>query len=228
MISAQLFDGWRPKAIVFDCDGLLMDTEPCWTVAETAVFARRGMPFGIEQKALLIGKSLEDAGETLAAAFGEAGSGPALAAELLELVESIASQQALAHAGARDLVALLEDARPIAVASNSARKLLDIALRRGGFEGKFPCSFAADEVEAPKPAPDLYLRACERLGVAPSDTLAFEDSMTGLRSARAAGLKVIGVPSLLNVTLPADAIFTSLEDRNLVEWAKALCGHRSD
>lgn len=220
----QLFDGWRPKAIVFDCDGLLMDTEPCWTIAETAVFTRRGMPFGLEQKALLIGKSIEDAGEALAIAFGETGQGPALAEELLGLVEGVVSEHALAHAGALTLVEIFEGAVAIAVASNSPRRLLDMALHRGGFKGKFPCSFAADEVEAPKPAPDLYLRACEELGVAPTDALAFEDSMTGLRSARAAGLKVVGIPSLPNVTLSADVIFASLEDVNLIAWARDVCG----
>ena len=59
--------------MVFDCDGLLMDTELCWTVAETELFARRGLPFGPEQKALMIGKSLPAAGAAMAEAFGEPG-----------------------------------------------------------------------------------------------------------------------------------------------------------
>jgi beta-phosphoglucomutase-like phosphatase (HAD superfamily) len=58
MTSAPALYSWQPKAVVFDCDGLLMDTEPCWTVAETELFARRGLQFGAEQKAFLIGRSL--------------------------------------------------------------------------------------------------------------------------------------------------------------------------
>lgn len=61
---------WTPQAVVFDCDGLLMDTEPCWSVAETELFARRGLPFGPEQKALVIGKSVAAAAETMAGVFG--------------------------------------------------------------------------------------------------------------------------------------------------------------
>ncbi|HEX5287328.1 MAG TPA: HAD-IA family hydrolase, partial [Streptosporangiaceae bacterium] len=71
---------------------------------------------------------------------------------------------------------------------------------------------------APKPAPDMYLRACELLGTDPADTLAFEDSMTGLRSARAAGLRVVGVPTLRDGEFPADLVVDSLQDAGLLAW----------
>jgi beta-phosphoglucomutase-like phosphatase (HAD superfamily) len=69
-----------------------------------------------------------------------------------------------------------------------------------------------EEVESPKPAPDLYARACERLAVAPSRSVALEDSPPGVAAARAAGLYVIGVPSVPGVVLPADRVFDTLED----------------
>ena len=77
-MARQTFDdavpAWRPEAIVFDVDGLLVDTEPCWTVAETELFRRRGRPFGDEEKALLIGRSLAAAALTLADEFDEPGN----------------------------------------------------------------------------------------------------------------------------------------------------------
>ncbi|GII65320.1 haloacid dehalogenase [Sphaerisporangium krabiense] len=211
---------WQPKAVVFDCDGLLMDTEPCWTVAETELFARRGLPFGVEQKALVIGRSLPDAAEAVAELFQEPGRGPAIADELLGLVAEVVGSRAEAMPGAHDLVAAVASAVPVAVASNSPRALLEAALLRGGFTGVFPVSIAADEVDDPKPAPDMYLRACEMLGVAPGDALAFEDSMTGLRSARAAGLRVVGVPTLHHDDFPADQVVASLGDDGLVGWVR--------
>jgi len=209
------FADWAPAAVVFDCDGLLMDTESCWTIAEAAVFARRNLGYGAHEKALLIGKSVPDAGIQLATLFNEPQSAAALAEELLQLVENIIAEHAKPFAGATEIVSALNGVIPMAVASNSPRRLLDIALSRGGFVDILPLTIAADEVGAPKPAPDLYLRACEMLGVHPHTAVAFEDSFTGATSARVAGLKVVGVPSLAHVELPADIVFPSLSDPRL-------------
>ncbi|HET8938036.1 MAG TPA: HAD family phosphatase [Polyangiales bacterium] len=207
--------------MVFDCDGLLMDTEPCWTVAETALFARRGLPFGVEQKALVIGKSIPAASELLADLFGQQGAASAIADELLTLVAEVVTAQAQVMPGASLLVELVKAAGlPFAVASNSPRALLEAALARGGFTGTFPVSIAANEVERPKPAPEMYQRACTMLGVAPQDTLAFEDSLTGLKSAQAAGVHVVAVPTLRNQVFPADHVANSLLDTDLSDWIR--------
>jgi HAD superfamily hydrolase (TIGR01509 family) len=204
--------------VVFDCDGLLVDTEPCWTIGETQLFARRGIGFGPREKALLIGKSLPTAAEGLAELFGAPGTAAAIAEELMLLVEQAVARSALAMPGALDVVAAAARRVPVAVASNSPRAMLDAALRRGGFDGTFPVSVAADEVVAAKPAPDMYLAACEALGVPPDRCLAFEDSMTGLRSAQAAGLRTVGVPTLRHEPFPADLVFESLADGRLLAW----------
>ena len=209
---------WQPKAVIFDCDGLLMDTEPCWTVAETEIFAKRGLPFGDQQKEQVIGKSIDAAADTMAQLFEEPGAGEAIQAELLELVGEVVAREAKPMAGAPDLVERVQKVVPVAVASNSPRALLNAALLRGGFESTFPVSLAADEVSSPKPAPDMYLRACEKLGVVPEEALAFEDSMTGLRSAQAAGIRLVGVPTLRGTHFPADVVVESLTDHTLNEW----------
>lgn len=212
---------WRPKAVVFDCDGLLVDTEPCWTVGETELFRRRGRGFGDAEKALLIGRSLADASVTLAEEFGEQGRERELIEELLVLVREAVAAGARVMPGARELVEFTAGRLPIAVASNSPRALMDVALERGGFAGTFEVSIAADEIASPKPAPDMYLEACRRLGVEPGDALAFEDSSTGVRSARAAGVRCVGVPTLVNHSLEADWVWPSLADPYLVAWAES-------
>lgn len=92
------------EAVVFDCDGLLVNTEACWTVAETAIFAAHGHPFGPKRKALVIGRTVEDAGEAMAQCLGRPGAGAELAAELLERVRKELSRGAAALPGAAELV----------------------------------------------------------------------------------------------------------------------------
>lgn len=156
------------EAVVFDCDGLLVDTEACWTVAETAIFAAHGHPFGPEQKALVIGRTVEAAGDAMAEYLGRPGAGAEIAAELLDGVRKELARGAAALPGAAELVRACRAAVPIAVASNSPRELLDTALWSAGLADCFTHSFAADEVRSPKPAPELYLTACEALGTPPS------------------------------------------------------------
>ncbi|MFE0186526.1 HAD family hydrolase [Streptomyces sp. NPDC058989] len=210
------------EAVVFDCDGLLVDTEACWTVAETAIFAAHGHPFGPEQKALVIGRTVEAAGEAMARYLGRPGDGAELAAELLERVRKELSRGAAALPGAVELVRACRAAVPIAVASNSPRELLDTALWSAGLTEYFTHSFAADEVRSPKPAPELYLTACEALGATPQHSVAFEDSATGIAAARAAGLHVAVVPSLPRADLDHDWLGTSLADPALRDWARNL------
>ncbi|MER5716524.1 HAD family phosphatase [Streptomyces sp. NPDC002132] len=214
-----------PEAVVFDCDGLLVDTEPCWTVAEAALFAAHGHPFGPEQKALVLGRTLEGAAEVMADYFGRPGAGPELAAELLERVSAELARGAAALPGAVELVRACRAAVPVAVASNSPRNLLDRALQSAGLADCFTRTFAADEVSRPKPAADLYLTACEALGARPERSVAFEDSATGVSAARAAGLYVAVVPSLPHTVLDHDWSAPTLADPSLQAWAETLGTH---
>ena len=192
-----------PEAVVFDCDGLLVETESRWTIAEEELFARYGRTFGVAEKEAILGKSMHVAGEHLEAMLGQPGRGMELWNELEDLVEPLL-HQAHPMPGARELVAAL-DGRLTAVASSSPRRLVNAGLGAGGFE--FEITVAGDEVEHPKPAPDLYAEACRRLGVEPSDAIALEDSATGVASARAAGLFVIAVPTFpLEADLVADSL----------------------
>jgi beta-phosphoglucomutase-like phosphatase (HAD superfamily) len=115
---------WKPAAVVFDCDGLLVDTETCWAVAETEIFARAGLSFGPEQKALLIGKSVADEAREIAQAVGGGRNARDIELELLELASQAVGLGAVAMPGALSIVDRIGRMLPIAVASKSPRRLL--------------------------------------------------------------------------------------------------------
>ena len=201
-------------AAVFDNDGLLLDTEEAWTRAEVRLFAGHGSVFTMEHKRDLIGSSHTVAATKLEAMLGLPGQGEALRDELVVLVhEEAAAEPILPRPGAVDLLdALGEAGVPIGLASNSLRPFVDLVLASAGVADRFQVVVSGDEVARPKPAPDLYLAACSRLGVDPSVAVALEDSPTGVAAARAAGMRVIGVPYLDGIVLDADVVAASLAD----------------
>jgi HAD superfamily hydrolase (TIGR01509 family) len=192
-----------PDAVVFDNDGLLLDTESVWTRAERDLFERRGTDFTAEDKRELVGTSAEIAGRVLERRLGEPGRAAALIEELNELVVAELEHGVEAMVGARELLhALKERGTPIGLVSNSPLVFVHRSLEIVGFRDHFDVVLSAHEVAAPKPAPDPYLEACRRLGVTPGPSVvALEDSPTGVAAARAAGLTVIGVPSLDGIAL---------------------------
>ena len=204
-----------PDAVVFDNDGLLLDTESVWTRAEQDLFERRGATFTPADKRELVGTSAEIAGGVLERRLGEPGRAEALIEELNELVVAELEHGVEAMIGARDLLgALRRRGTPIGLVSNSPLTFVLSSLELVGFAGHFDVVLSAHEVAAPKPAPDPYLEACRRLGVEPGPSVvALEDSPTGVAAARAAGLTVIGVPSIEGVALEeAHHLAESLRD----------------
>ena len=205
----------QPSAVVFDNDGLLLDTESVWTRAEQDLFARRELEFTPADKRELVGTSAEIAGGILERRLGEPGHAAELIEELNELVVAELEHGVETMLGARELLhALAERGTPIALVSNSPLPFVTRSLEIVGFEDRFDVVVSAHEVAAPKPAPDPYLEACRRLGVEPGpDVVALEDSPTGVAAARAAGLTVIGIPSIEGVALDeAHQIAISLAD----------------
>lgn len=197
--------------VLFDCDGLLLDTETCWTRAETTLFARYGRSYGLADKEALIGSTFDAAGRILGRLLDQPDRADALWDELHALATEELSRGVEPMPGAVALVAALRGRRPIAVVSNSPRQLVLAMLAQAGFADVFDLVICADEVAEPKPAPDLYLRACTLLDGNPADAIALEDSSTGVASARAAGVYVIGIPTLPTARLDADLLAPSLE-----------------
>jgi HAD superfamily hydrolase (TIGR01509 family) len=191
-----------PTAVVFDNDGLLLDTESVWTRAEEDLFELRGAEFTPVDKLELVGTSAEIAGGILERRLGEPGRAAELIEELNELVVAELEHGVEAMLGARDLLERLQGKVPLGLVSNSPLRFVRRSVELAGFENFFDVVLSAHEVAAPKPAPDPYLEACRRLGVEPGpDVVALEDSPTGVAAARAAGLTVIGIPSVEGVLL---------------------------
>lgn len=192
-----------PDAVVFDNDGLLLDTESVWTRAEQDLFERRGTAFTPADKRELVGTSAAIAGAVLERRLGEPGRAAELIEELNVLVVAELEHGVEAMIGARELLtALRERGTPTGLVSNSPLAFVTRSLELAGFDDLFDVVLSAHEVAAPKPAPDPYLEACRRLGVEPGPSVvALEDSPTGVAAARAAGLTVIGVPSIAGVAL---------------------------
>jgi HAD superfamily hydrolase (TIGR01509 family) len=192
----------RPlAAVIFDCDGLLLNTEAHWTTAETTLFARYGKTFGPDHKLRMIGSSMQVSGMILEELLEQPGRATEINEEMLELVEAemVASEP---MPGAADLVAELGGRVPVALASNSWRQLVTVALHAADLTDSFDVVVCGDEVAHPKPEPDIYLETARLLNVPLGSTIALEDSPNGVAAARAAGMFVIGVPSFEGIELP--------------------------
>jgi beta-phosphoglucomutase-like phosphatase (HAD superfamily) len=200
-------------AIVFDNDGLLLDTEVAWTRAEQVLFSRHGGEFTIEHKRSLLGSSRDTAAAKLEVMLDRPGRGLELMDELHELVMQEGLAGVPPRPGALELLqAVREAGTPVGLASNSSREFVERVLSVAGLlDGHFDLIVTADDVERPKPAPDLYLAASAGLGAAPQRAAALEDSETGVVSARAAGLFVVAVPyfpdlAIEGASLSADSL----------------------
>ncbi len=206
-----------PDAVVFDNDGLLLDTETCWTRAEERLFERRGSRFTLDHKRELLGSSRTIAAGKLERMLVAPGRGIELYEELTELVMDEAARGVEARPGAVELVeALRARGTPIALASNSPRRFVERTLTASGMLDRFGAVLSAQDVARPKPAPDVYLAACRALGAAPERSVGLEDSPTGVAALRAAGMRAIAVPSLDGVDLSAaDLVAPSLADRSV-------------
>lgn len=210
----------RFDAVVFDNDGLLLDTEESWTRAEEALFERHGHTFTMEHKRELIGTSPAASAAKLEVMLDLPGRGPALMEELHEQVMEEALGGVPPRPGALELVAAVRAAGlPVGVASNSARPFVERVLSVAGLlDGHFDVVVTADDVENPKPAPDLYRAACAALGADPARAAALEDSATGAAAAIAAGMYVVAVPYFPDLPIEGASLTAeSLADPRVAE-----------
>jgi HAD superfamily hydrolase (TIGR01509 family) len=182
------------RAILFDLDGLLIDSEPLWGRAEEAVVEEHRGRLSEADRVATIGRSIEASLEIHADRLGLPGSAvPGLIADVLGRMRILVATEASIRPGAAELVGRLAGRVPLGLASNSDRDLVDLALDRIGLAGRFATVVCAAEVAAAKPEPDVYLEACRRLSIDPTDAIGFEDSPAGVVALRAAGLASVGV-----------------------------------
>jgi HAD superfamily hydrolase (TIGR01509 family) len=214
------------RAVLFDMDGLLVDSEPLWTVAETELAARLGGTWNDEVKAACVGHRLDAAVPIILRYYGI----EPLAAVVDESIEFLQRRMVEQfetslpmHAGGLELLDELR-ARGVATAlvSSSWRALVDAALRVVG--PRFDVTLAGDEVTHAKPHPEPYLTVCARLGVEPAAAVVIEDAISGVLSAEAAGCAVVAVPFVAPIEpRPGRWVVNALTDID-VDWLLALTG----
>ena len=193
-------------AVLWDMDGLLVDTEPLWTVAEHELARSIGGTFTREAKAAIVGTRLDVAVPLLLSSIGlsaePARVSDAMAWLLQRMVQLYANPLELMPGAAELLAELRSTGVPVALVSSSYRVLVDAVLAHGA--GPFEVTVAGDEVRHGKPDPEPYLRAAELLGVDPAACVVLEDSAAGMMSGAAAGCAIVAVPSVAEVVVPAE------------------------
>lgn len=196
-----------PAAVLWDMDGLLVDSEPLWTIAETELAADLGGVFDAELKAQIVGTRLDVAVPRMLAWYGRDPSETQVAltsARLLARMAELFSGPLPLRPGALELLGTLSAADiPVALVSSSYRILVDAVLSHG--VGPFALSIAGDELAVGKPDPLPYLEAARRLAVDPVRCVVLEDSPAGVASGLSAGCAVLAVPSVAGVTFTPSA-----------------------
>jgi HAD superfamily hydrolase (TIGR01509 family) len=204
------------EAVLFDMDGLLVDTEPLWFETETEVMARLGAPWTKADQEQLLGGSMEHTvGYLLAKATRPAP--PAEVARLMMdgMLRRAAAGRVIIRPGARELLTEVAAAGiPHALVTGSEREFTDAVIASNGL--RFTATVTGDDVARPKPDPEPYLLAAKLLDAAPERCVALEDSPSGVTSATTAGCLVVAVPSLLPIPpAPGRLVVPSLSDISL-------------
>jgi HAD superfamily hydrolase (TIGR01509 family) len=211
-------------AVLFDMDGLLVDTEPLWLETETEVMARLGAPWTKADQKQLLGGSMERTVGYLLAKAARPQPPETVQRWMTEgmLAHARAGRVAV-HAGARELLdAVVAAGLPYALVTSSQRPIAEAVLAGTGFS--FPVSVCGEDVAATKPDPAPYLLAAKLLDVDPARCVALEDSPNGVAAATGAGCRVVAVPSFVPIPrAPGRLVVSSLREVT-VETLRALAG----
>jgi HAD superfamily hydrolase (TIGR01509 family) len=183
-------------AVIFDLDGVLVDTEIWWDDVRREFAAAHGRPWTEADRAAVMGANSRQWSATMAARLDLDLDPAAIEREIVDaMVARWGSEPSPLIPGADAVVRRLAARFPLAVASSAHREVIDAALAATGLLASFGVIVSSDEVSHGKPAPDVYLEAARRLGLAPDRCLVIEDSLNGVLAGRAAGMTVVLVPN---------------------------------
>jgi HAD superfamily hydrolase (TIGR01509 family) len=197
------------EAVVFDLDGVLIQSEEVWDAVRERYVRERGGRYDAEVQRAMMGMSAPEWSAYLAEDAGVPGTPEQINNDVVELMLEAYARELPLLPGAADVVRRIAAAFPLALASSSNRAIFEEVLQLAGIADCFQATVSAEEVPLGKPAPDVYLKAARRLGVAPENCAAVEDSHAGIRSAHAAGMRVVAIP---NASYPPGADALALAD----------------
>jgi HAD superfamily hydrolase (TIGR01509 family) len=182
------------EAVIFDLDGVLIDSEPVWEEVRRGLVADRGGHWAADAQRKLMGMSTPEWARYLSADLGVGLPPDQVAGEVVERMAARYREHLPLLPGAVEAVSRLAARWPLGLASSAPAALIETVLQAAGLRPDFQVTMSTEQVPHGKPAPDIYLAVARRLGVAPASGAAVEDSSNGLRSAAAAGLHVIAIP----------------------------------
>jgi HAD superfamily hydrolase (TIGR01509 family) len=210
-------------AVLFDMDGLLVDTEPLWLETETEVMARLGATWTVQDQEALLGGSMRRTVSYLLSKATRPARPQSVERWLNEgMLQRVRDGRVVVQPGARELLAAVADAGlPHALVTSSQRLFAEAVLTSTGLA--FPVMVCAEDVTVTKPDPEPYLLAAKLLEADPVCCIALEDSPNGVASATAAGCYVVAVPSLVQIPpAPGRLVVPSLRDVTLASLRGAL------
>ncbi|HWG01106.1 MAG TPA: HAD family phosphatase, partial [Trebonia sp.] len=181
-------------AVVFDLDGVLVDSEPVWEQVRRRVVAEHGGHWDADTQDRLMGMSTGEWSRYLSEDLGVRLSPAEVARAVVAEMAARYRRHLPLLPGAVEAVTRMAERWTLGLASSSPRLLIDAVLDAAALRDRFAATVSTEEVDRGKPAPDVYLTAAARLGVAPKACAAIEDSSNGLRAAAAAGCQVIAAP----------------------------------
>jgi len=181
-------------AVVFDLDGVLIDSEPIWTAVRRDFVASEGGEWRVEAQRRMVGMSTAEWALYMSTVLKVPLPPSEIGFRVIDAMCMRYGDRPPLVDGAAEAVRALATRWPLAIASSSPRLLIDRVLKSSDLGALFRISVSSEEVERGKPAPDVYWRAADRLGVTPEACVAIEDSRNGVRSALAADMRVIAIP----------------------------------
>jgi HAD superfamily hydrolase (TIGR01509 family) len=183
------------EAVVFDLDGVLVDSEHVWDEVREQLARERGGRWHERAQADMMGMSSLEWSAYMHDVIGLADPADEISAEVVRRMEKRYARELPLIEGAIEAVRRLHGAYRLGLASSSNRPLIDAVLASAGLSSLFEATVSSEEVPRGKPAPDVFLEAARRLGLAPERMVAIEDSANGLRAAHAAGMRTIAIPN---------------------------------
>ncbi|HWX95833.1 MAG TPA: HAD family phosphatase [Solirubrobacteraceae bacterium] len=205
-----------PAAVIFDLDGVLVDSETVWNEARRALVQETGGSWRADAQRAMMGMSSLEWSRYIHEELGVPLSPHAISQAVVDRLQALYRERLPLLPGAREAVASLASRWPLALASSANRPVIALVLGLAGLESYFRATVSSEEVAHGKPAPDVYLEAARRISCEPARCAAVEDSANGLRAAASAGMKVIAIPNQHfpppeHVLAKADVVLASIE-----------------